>query len=545
MPGSQSYYTYGSLAEFMDPKAHPIAFSYTFSRISGEDAVYSAAMKIGQVGVYAQDEFNVSSRLKIIYGLRLDKPVYPEQPLENPSITALTFPNKDGVPTHYSTGMWPKSTFYAAPRASFRWTQKDEKLVIRGGTGIFTGRIPFVYLTNMPTNSGMYQVGVLANAAQLSQITFNKDPKAWQSLFTTPAPAPNSSGWVLIDPNYKFPQVWRTNFGFDKTFGNNWTWSTDILYTKDLHSTVMRNANQIAPTSVVNLGGSTRSSFANTSTATRRLYNAYGNVIVLENGKGGGTFSFTTQIAKSFSKGFYASLAYTYSLAMDVTANPGSTASSTWANNPTSGNQNDQELSYSSFTVPNRIVGTFSYRKEYLKHLATTFTLFYEGSEQGTSSYIYGAASGTAPTGFSNTADINFDGNSQDLMYIPKSPSEITFIPVTVGTGASAKTYTAQEQSDAFFAFMAQDPYLRNRMGQVAERNAARQPFYHRVDVRFLQDIFTNIGSHRNTLQFSVDCTNFYFPHPHFKNSGNAFAQVAISCLPSFNSRYLISLCLS
>jgi len=514
MPGAQSYYAFGSLEEFMTPGTHPIAFTYTFSRIPGKEKVYSAEMKIGQLGLYVQDEINVNQKLKIILGLRFDKPLYPEQPLENPAISALSFPGPDGKPTNYNTGKWPKSTFYPSPRVSVRWdVTGDKSMMVRAGTGIYTGRIPFVYLTNMPTNSGMYQVSALANASQLSQITFSSDPNAWKSLFTAPAAVPNSAGWVVIDPKYKFPQVWRTNLGFDKKYTKGLTLSVDFMYTKDLNATIMRNINQSVPTGTVNLGGSTRQSFVNTSTATRRVYNAYGPVIALENAKNGGSsFSATAQISKSFVKGFYASLAYTFSAAFDLTANPGSTASSTWSGNQTSGNQNDKELSYSNFATPHRIVAIASYRKEYVKHLATTLSLFYEGSQfqNGRISYIYGAASGTAPSGFSNTADVNYDGNSSsDLMYIPKSPSEITFIPVTVGSGVNAVTYSAQQQSDAFFKFLAQDKYLSKHMGQVADRNGALYPFYHRLDARLLQDIFTNIGSRRNTLQISVDCLNF------------------------------------
>ena len=510
MPAKQSYYAFGSLQEFMTPGAHPIGFTYTFSRIPGEDEVYSAAMKIGQLGFYAQDEINITPKLKLSLGLRVDKPIYLDHPLENPSITALTFPDKDGKPTNYSTGMWPKSTLYFAPRFDVRWDMNgDKSMVIRGGSGIFTGRIPFVYLTNMPSNSGMSQVSVVANAAQLSAITFSTNPDQWASLFTAPAPTPNTAGFILIDPKYKFPQVWRTNIGFDKKFAKNWSLNMDLLYSKDLNATVMRNANESAPTGTVNLGGSTRPSFINTSTATRRVYGAYANAIVLENNKAGGSFSFTTQVSKSFTKGFYASLAYTFSAAMDVTANPGSTASSTWGGNPTSGTQNTKELANSSFATPHRILGTFSYRKEFFKHIGTTFSLYYEGARQGNYSYIYGGAGGTAPSGFSNTADINYDGNSSDLMYIPKNPSEITFTPLTVGSGSTAVTYTAQQQSDAFFAFVAQDKYLSKAQGKVAQRNGASYPFYHRVDVKLLQDIFTNIGSRRATLQFSADCQNF------------------------------------
>ncbi|HNJ94933.1 MAG TPA: carboxypeptidase regulatory-like domain-containing protein [Ferruginibacter sp.] len=512
MPASQSYYAFGSLEEFMTPNAHPIGYAYTFSRIAGKETVYSAEMKIGQLGLYVQDEININPRLKLTLGVRADRPIYPTQPLENPAITALSFPDRYGKPTNYSTGKWPKAIWYWAPRFDVRWDMNgDKSMIVRGGSGVYTGRIPFVYLTNMPTNSGMYQVSVVANATQLSQITFNTNPTAWASLFTAPAPVPNSAGFVLIDPNYKFPQVWRTNVGFDKRFGKGWTLNMDLLYTKDLNATVMRNANEIAPTGTVNLGGSTRPSFSANTTTARRLYNGYANAIVLENNNAGGSFSLTAAVSKSFSKGFYASLAYTYSMAMDVTSNPGSTASSTWGGNPTTGTQNTKELSYSSFAVPHRIIGTFSYRREFLKHLGTTISLFYEGSQQqgGRFSYIYGAAGGTAPSGFSNTADINYDGNSSDLMYIPKDPSQITFIPVTVGSGSTARTYTAQEQSDAFFRFIEQDKYLRKHKGMVAERNGVLFPFYHRVDLKFLQDIFTNIGSRRMTLQFSADCQNF------------------------------------
>ncbi len=507
MPGSQSYYAYGSLAEFMTPGARPIAYSLTYSRVPGKEAVYSAEMKIGQGSLYAQDEVSLGSNVKLTYGVRIDKPFYPEQPLENPSITALTFPNSEGKPTNYSTGMWPKSTLYWSPRIGARWDiHGDKREILRGSIGLYTGKLPFVYLTNMPTNSGMYQVSVIATNAQLAGISFNPDPKAHQGLFTSPTPTPNTAGFVLIDPNYKYPQVFRTNLGYDRQFNNGWSLNTDFLLTKDVNPLVMRNANEIAPTSTVFLGGATRPSFSTNTTPARRLYNSYANAIVLENGlKGGYALSFTAQLNKAFRNGFYGTLAYTYSAASDLTANPGSTASSTWGGNPTSGTQNTQEFAPSQFVVPHRIIATASYRKEYLKHFATTITFLYEGAIQSRFSYIYGSAGGTAPAGFANTGDVNYDGNSSDLMYIPRNASEITFTSQTVGT----RVYSAQEQSDAFFKYVAQDKYLRSHMGQVAERNGAETPFYHKVDFRLVQDLFMNIGNRRNTLQLTFDCLNF------------------------------------
>jgi hypothetical protein len=166
-------------------------------------------------------------------------------------------------------------------------------------------------------------------------------------------------------------------------------------------------------------------------------------------------------------------------------------------------NANDPSLSYANYVVPHRVVGSLSYRKEYFNHFGTSISLFYEGSIYGRFSYTY-ATSGTGTSG-----DINRDGQTNDLIYIPRDASEITFVPQTVGTGGDAITYTAQEQSDAFFAYMEQDEYLREHKGGYAERNGAKYPWRNQFDLRIAQDLFTDIGGKKNTLQFTVDIFNF------------------------------------
>jgi outer membrane receptor protein involved in Fe transport len=508
MPASQSSYTYTSLNDFITG-ALPRAFSLTYSMVPGEPSPYSANLKIGQLGVYAQDEINVNNHFKLTAGLRVDRPSYPSQPLENPFISSLSFPDKDGNMTHYSTGQFPKPSLYFSPRIGFRWNATEEKIVLRGGTGLFTGRMPFVYLTNMPSNSGMYQFQSSISTADVAamNIRFNPSAAAYNPFvnpivgnatyakdFPTTVGTSAPTAFVLIDPNYKFPQVWRTNLGLDKQLGNGWKLSMDLLYTKDLNAVVMRNANQKATDTVV-AGSDGRPRFSSTATAFRRLYSAYSSVVVLENSTKGGSFSYTVQVQKT-SKNFYGSLAYTFTQAFDITANPGSTASSTWSSNPTSNTQNSQELATSSFAVPHRFVGTFSYKIEFLKHLASTFGLFYEGQTAGRYSYIY-------------NGDLNGDGNSSDLMYVPKDASDIHFVNLAANTQTGAPAFSAQQQSDAFTAYVNQDPYLSKHKGQIVERNGAKLPFYHRVDLKFTQDIFTNFGKHKTTLQFTADCLNF------------------------------------
>ncbi len=139
------------------------------------------------------------------------------------------------------------------------------------------------------------------------------------------------------------------------------------------------------------------------------------------------------------------------------------------------------------------MIASLSYRKEYLRHLGTTISLFYEGSIQSRFSYVYGA-------------DFNRDGfNGNDLIYIPKDPSEITFVTSTY----NGVSYTAQQQSDIFFRYIEQDRYLKEHKGQYAERNGAQTPWRNQFDIKILQDVFTNIGKKRNSFQFSLDIFNF------------------------------------
>lgn len=499
MPGSQGYYVYGSLDDFLNNRA-PKLFSITYSLIPGQDAVISANLKIAQEAAYAQDEINITDKFKLTVGLRVDKPVYPEQPLPNKAVDALPLYDTKGNITTYGTGAWPKSTLYWSPRVGFRWNATEEKMVVRGGTGLYTGRIPFVYLTNLPTGVGPYQFGTLITS-NLQNFLFNPDPHAYNPFFNntlSPTQFPKVGGTVvptgayaLIDKNFKFPQVWRTDVGIDKQLGNNWSVTLEAILTKDVNAVYMFNANLKAPDTAVYINNISRGRYSNA--AARKLNAQSGNAVVLTNTKKGGSFSFTAQLNKAFTKGFYGSVAYTYTAAFDVTANPGSQASSVWAVNATSRTQNDLELSSSSFAVPHRVVANLSYRREYIKHLATTLSAYYEGAAQGTFSYIY-------------NGDLNNDGNTADLMYVPRDASEIRFVDLPA-SGVTPK-FTAQQQSDAFFAYLAQDKYLSKHKGQITERNGVRIPFYSRLDMKLAQDIFANIGSRKATLQFTVDMGN-------------------------------------
>ncbi|MBY0478210.1 MAG: carboxypeptidase regulatory-like domain-containing protein [Chitinophagaceae bacterium] len=492
MPGSQSHYVYNTLDDFINDRA-PVFYSYNFSLIKDKPAVFSAELKIGQLSAYVQDDINVNERLKVTLGVRADQPVYLERALENPNIKALSFPDQDGRLKNYSTAQWPKARVLWSPRIGFRWDAAgDKSIIIRGGTGLFTGRIPFVWLTNMPSNSFMYQQGsAITSSATLSGITFNPAADAYKGLFTpTQGVLPNNANIVLIDPEFKFPQVWRTNIAAEKRFANGWSVSFEGLFTKDVNAVKMRNANQKAPDARF-LTADNRPYYTQPNVTGRRLYTNIGSAIILENTKKGGGIALTAQLTKTSNKGFSGSFAYTYTAAWDITSNPGSIANSTWLGNAAVGTQNDEELAYGGNAIPHRFVAYVTYRAEYIKHLGTSVTLFYQSSNQNNFSFI-------------TNGDLNGDGNSSDLMYIPKDQSEMNFVAIT-----GANPWSVQAQRDAFEKYINASPYLRKRRGQYAERNAALQPWVHTLNLNFQQDVFTNIGKRKHTLRFQADVLNF------------------------------------
>jgi hypothetical protein len=203
-------------------------------------------------------------------------------------------------------------------------------------------------------------------------------------------------------------------------------------------------------------------------------------------------------LEKSFSNGFSGMIAYTHSVAKNLVDGAGDQAASAWNGNANVNGANSPELSYSSYVTPNHFISSVSYRIEYLKFLGTSLSLFYEGQSYGRFSYVY------------STNIVRDGAGSNNLIYVPKDPSEITFVNYTFTPSGTTTpvTWTAQEQSDAFFAYIAQDKYLKSRMGKYAERNGAILPWVNKFDLQIKQDFFVNVAGKRNTIQLSLDIQN-------------------------------------
>lgn len=498
-----SYYTFASWNDFITGQK-PKDFAITYSLADGYAQSFPS-FKFAQYSLYGQDEIVANKNLRLTFGLRIDQPGYPDvsEIKTHPLVASLTFANGEKI----NTGVLPKKRLMWSPRFGFNWDfYGDRSMQFRGGTGIFTGRIPFVWIVSQSGDAQMLQATRTFIGQANTPGPFNPDPAAYR-----PATVPAAGTFIgnpisALDPDFKIPQTWKTSLAMDVKLFGGIVATIEAIYNKDLNTAVFRNPNLVNP-SPLNVTGYPDNRMIYPNSNTQKFINpltsaglpsstgtAALNTIVMDNGSKGYYFSLTAQLQKQFRGGFFASIAYTKSMADNLFDGNGDQPLSAWQGTANVNGSNFPTLGYAGFVIPNRVIANFSYRKEYFKHLGTTISLFYEGSIGGRFSYVY-------------SADFNRDGTNLDLIYIPTSAQvqQMRFANLTV----NGTTYDQTAQRNLFENYILQDKYLNKHRGQYAERNGAQIPWRNQVDVRLLQDVFTNIGKNKNTLQFSIDVFNF------------------------------------
>ncbi len=486
-----SYYRYASLAAFLNNQA-PTYFSVAYDP-ANRLGIKVPEAKFAQVGIYAQDVWAPSEKFKLTYGLRVDLPFYPYDPPKNPALEAITFKDENGNNENFDVSQWPKQRPLFSPRVGFTYDPEgDKSIIIRGGTGLFTGRIPFIWLVNQVGDNGVIRGQFNASSAQLANIRYNVDRTAYIPAQADIPPVGTSipSGrpsYSAVDNDFKLPQVWRSNLAVDKRFPGNYIFTLEAIYTKQVNNAYFRNANLGAQNGTLG-GAADKRPYYNI-----RLNDNIGQMIVLDNTSKGYSFAFTAQLQKSFSQNWEAGIAYTWTLAEEVAIGSSDQSASGFNTNNIIFNPNKPDQGPSNYAVPHRVVANLSKRFNYWGgRTATTIGMFYSAQPQERYTYRYGA-------------DINGDGQSNDVLYIPADPSEIQFVE---GFKVGANTYTAQQQSDAFFAYIENDRYLRRHKGQYMEKYGALLPWSHSLDVRILQDFTLHTGERKHTLQISLDIIN-------------------------------------
>jgi hypothetical protein len=294
-----------------------------------------------------------------------------------------------------------------------------------------------------------------------------------------------------MDPEFTWPQVWTTDLAIDQALPGGFLGTLELLYGKDLNAVYMRNADLVAPVGTLPDG--------------RPYYGGAGNnelnpdggagIYVIDNTSDGSSFNVTAQLRKTFGTDVNTMIAYNFTEAKNSLKST-EIASVLWQSQPVQGDPNNPGLSYSEFGQRQRIVGMVTYGRSWSQTLRTQVGVFFEFGQGNRF-----AGAGGNRYSFIYSGDVNGDGYSNDLIYIPTDESDILFDPRADGA-------TAAEQWAELDAFIEQDAYLSRHRGEIAERHGALNPWYNTFDLRLLQDFAFHSGGTRHGFQISVDVLN-------------------------------------
>ncbi|MDR6196693.1 carboxypeptidase regulatory-like domain-containing protein [Siphonobacter sp. SORGH_AS_0500] len=486
--------SYRSVDDFMNKLPNRVRGSYPFADASNSlDNQFNnpyAHFNVNLLSLYAQDDIQLTDRIKLSPGIRFDYTGLPTKPALSPQVTASTGDPNYGTtytytPLNQITNKYLNNV-QVSPRLGFNIDAKgDKSLVIRGGAGLFTGRIPFAWL-----GYGFYNNGVGYGAYD-----FNNNATASTKLVGDPLvpggalAINNNNGGTrrtqvdLIDNNFKMPQMFRSNLAVDYVI-NGYKITLEGLYTKVIHDLKFQQVNTKDVVRYYSYDTQHQQPIYVSSTGAagaQRINDNFANAYMLSNTNQGRRYSLTAQIQKNYSAGLGFSAAYTYGKAFDLTNGIRNSMESNWQLNQ-SLSPNNPSLAYSNFDIRHRIVASVNYRQKWSNTNATTVSLF--ASFQSGSAYSWGYVNST----------INGSGQANGLAYIPKDLTE------------AQKLLPTGTQAQDFMAFVQSDNYLKTRMGTFTERNGGRTPWNNTMDLRFLHEITMKNG---HSLQLSYDILNF------------------------------------
>ena len=478
----------------------------------------SAAFNINFYSAYLQDEWNVTDRLKITPGLRFDIASLPNKPALNADLVNAAQNDARTLNQTYSHTPWSQlSNGYlgqvqVSPRLGFNYDVKgDGSVVVRGGSGVFTGRVPFAWFGYAYYNNGVNFNSVDLNGIQPSassttgpKYLLNSVPdKIYAQL---PASAQNTTEVNLIDNNFKMPQVWRSSLALDFKLKTGTRFSVEGLYTKTLQDVKFENINLADNVNYLASGPTESPKYVPASFGSKVNSN-FSNAFFLTNTQKGYRYQFTGSVGQSISTLLDASVAYTYGKSYDISNGIRNSPQSNWELNPAL-NINNPALALSNFDLRHRVVASLNLHKTF----AERYTGFF------TSVLTY--ASGSPYTWVYNN---NFLGNGQQnvqLAYVPNAASDILLVNKVAVSTANPSGFALDNsgaQYAALSSFIDGDSYLSTRRGQYAERNAGRTPWNNQADIRLMLE--AKLGSLEanaagilpagHTLQISLDIINF------------------------------------
>ncbi len=448
-------YRFSSLDNFEAGLAQQYDRSFSLTA----DSLLPARFKVFQLGFYAGDTWRPRSDLTLTYGARVDIPIFPDKPTANPQAVELF---------GFATDITPSPVMFS-PRAGFNWSPGGAgKQQLRGGVGLFSGRTPYVWLSNQYANTGIEFQRIGASFSASNQIPFFPDPDGQPETVTGAAGRAFTNEIDVVDPDYKFPQILRSNLAYDRDLG---LWglvgTVEVLYSKTLKDIDYQNLN-LTPGPLTRSDG--RPVFV-------RVNTALSDVILLTNTSEGRQWSVLGKLERPFRNGFYGSLSYLYGRSYSISDGGSSQAASNWGNVYVPGNPNAAPLALSNYSPGSRVNASLSYNFN-IGNVGTTAALYYNGQVGRPYTYNF-------------NGDANVDGRtSNDLLFVPSSADQVIFRNGTF---------------EQFLAFAQNDAALSTAIGGIVERNAGRAPWTDQLDLRMAFKIPTGT---RATLELTADLVN-------------------------------------
>ena len=473
----------------------PRTFGITYGN-NDAHSMFTSEMSTNQWSLYLQDNISWSERFRMSVGARLELPSYPSLANNfNQGYYDLDFGGR-----HFRTDNVPSASVSFSPRIGFNWDMTgDRKYILRGGTGLFVGRMPFVWLVSAVGNSGMGQTSywaVQSKGDKVPSFTMSQDDMLKQIGATSATSIPSSP--TILSEDLRMPKTWKASLAFDAKLPYDIDFTLEGIYNWDLNPVVVANANVYWDgTSTIDLGhGDVRHKMS-----TYNKQSAY----LLENaGSKAHYASLSFQLHKNFDFGLDLSASYTLSTAKSYSEGIGDQVSSAYNNYRNSIHAvNDNETGYATYVAPNRILVSASYKLKESANSSSTFSLLWDAYQYGyLGTYSYSRYSYIFASNVNN--DPSAPGN---LIYVPASRQELNNWEFKEGK-VGGETYTAEMQRDDFWAFIQQDDYLKNRTGQYAERGGAKMPWHHQLDFRYMRDMSFKAGKTKHTLQLGLDIEN-------------------------------------
>ena len=500
MRNGTGYYRYASVDDFINGAApEVVCLTYGYD---GEKNP-AARVQFHKAGLYAQDEWNATDAFKLTYGLRLDGLFFDNSDLmTNNKILALEYLDENGKVRNIDTGKWPTANVTVSPRVGFNWDlTEDKSLTLRGGTGFFSGRLPLVFFTNMPTNSGMVQYQAQINAKNAQKMGFTMDEfkgglvtdangkATTQALLDklhalgypqtiSPEEGAVPSSISAVDPKFKMPQVWKTSLALDYQFPTAFPFSitAEGIFNKTI------NGVTISDWSIMPVNGFTRFNGADARPVYPATFRTGTKAFVLENTNKGYGYSANVTVNMRPVEGLSLMAAYTHTASKELTGMPGSAAESAFTYVPTSEGPNNIKLHNSQYVTPDRVVASATFNDKSNNH----FSLIYEAWRGG---YNYS---------YMTVNDMNGDGYNYDALYIPTDEQ----------VKNNEFRFASADDRDRFMAYLHNDKYLSQHQGQYAEAYSVYSPWVHRFDFSYKHDFKVKVGNSVNKLQLSLDVKN-------------------------------------